>query len=427
MRLVTMIVAVGSCLAAAPAWSCSLTNWNQYEDFARPPGQDLLARSATVDWIAVEPPPPPQCPRYADHFADPGIDDDESAWEQAPQECQDPWEQSVSPVFVGSVIERLKGASPDRFVLMRYVAPWRYGSGRGSERSPGRWERFSDLRRTPATSNISFSLGERSVAEGRHRDLAFWDGGKVGFNLDGSNSCGGAPTLDPDLRYVVFRDDMGSVLALEPVLHDDDALRLRDHADAPAAFAATPYPARDVFRSARGLVEACVLSCQGGGPRSSYETERARLRVTRGDPGEPQRIFWSLVPEPDPGRFAFNDLWDFYQSRGEPCPRGESVLLLVVAFPGGPRWDGAEAWTESRFPGWQAATADRLEALDGENEVSPLDAILTDSLPQLGLPRPIRIHDGRIRLADIPTGLTLTGPEWITVDQAFQWFEEGRR
>ncbi len=428
MRLVTMIVAVGACLVAAPAWSCSRANWNTYEDFGRPPGRDVLARSATVDWITVEPPPPPLCPRLPDGFINPESYDDDAAWEQGPEECQDPWGQSYSPIFVGSVVERLKGGSPDRFALMRYTAPWRDEADPDSAWHPGRWERFTDLRRTSVTTHIGFSLGERNVAESRHRDLAFWDRGEIGFNRDGSNSCGGAPSLDPDMRYIVFRDAMGAVLALEPVLHDDDAFltRLRDHADSPAAFATTPYPVHDFFRSARGLIEARVLSCEGGGPRSSYRTEHARLRVTRGDTGELRRTFWSLEPEVGPGQFSFNDLWDFYQVRGEPCPRGQSVLILVAALPGTPAWDGALAWTEARFPGWHAAASKRLKDLDDEDEISPLEFFLTDPLPKTGLPRPIRIHDGRIRLADIPTGLTLEGPEWITVEQAFQWFEEGR-
>ncbi|HYC96783.1 hypothetical protein [Brevundimonas sp.] len=428
MRLVTMIVTVSACMAAAPAWSCSRVNWNTYEDFGQPPGRDVLARSATVDWIRVEPPPPARCPRYPDGFTHPEVYDDDSAWERGPEECQNFSDEGVSPIYIGSVIERLKGRSPDRFALMRYIAPRRDETDRDSEWSAGRWERFTDLRRTPATRNISFSLGERSTAEGRHRDLAFWDGGDIGFNLDGSNSCGGVPTLDPDMRYVVFRDENGAVLALEPVLHDDDAFlgRLRDHADAPAAFAATPYPVRDFFRSALGLLEARILSCDGGGSRSSYETERATLRVTRGDPGPPQRTFWSLTPETGEGRFAFNDLWDFYQTRNEPCPRGESILLLVAGLPGTPTWDGALAWTEDRFPGWHDAASSRLRELDDEDRITPLEFFLTDPLPKAGQPRPIRIHDGRIRLADIPTGLTLAGPDWITVEQAFQWFEEGR-
>lgn len=212
-------------------------------------------------------------------------------------------------------------------------------------------------------------------------------------------------------------------------MHADDAFlqRLRDHADDPAAFAATPWPVADLFRSAPALIEAHVQTCEGDtGPRASYRTEKAKLSVTRGDRTSIERLFWKAKEQPGETEFEFNDLWDFYQTRAEPCPRGQSILLLTTGFEGPPIWSGTEEWVETNFPGWTASVRERLAETGEEDEIAPLEFILGDALPKAGQPRPLLIHDGRIRLADIPTGLTLTGPEWITVDQAFAWFEEGR-
>jgi hypothetical protein len=426
MRLVAIIASAVASLAT-PALSCSLRNWNIYEDFAQPPGADVLGRAATVDWIVVEPPPPQRCPRYPDYFLNPAaFEDDAPDQDEGPEECRDDWfDQATAPLYVASTIERLKGRSPDRFVLATYVEPY----WNDSAWIDGYWRKFSDHRRLPATSDISVSVEARSIAEGRHNDLAFWDSGDVGFTLDGSSSCGGQPTLDPAMRYIVFRDAMGAVLALEPVLYGDDEFleRLREHAADSTAFAVTPYPVADFFRSASALIQARVLKCEGDtGPRASSESEEATLRVTRGDNASVERLFWQAKRRPEATEFEFNDLWDFYQTRGETCPRGQAVLLLSAGLKGPPIWDGADAWTEAQFPGWNSAVGARLRETGEQDEITPLQFVVGDPLPTVGVARPIRIHDGRIRLADIPTGLTLTGPEWITVEQAFAWFEEGR-
>ncbi|MGA0543767.1 hypothetical protein ACO2Q1_00675 [Brevundimonas sp. VNH65] len=425
MRLISLAAALGLCLTPVPARACSLSNWNVYEDFARTPGRDLLARAATIDWISIEPPAPPKCPEFPDDFSRPDVDDDETAWAGIPEFCQDPFGEALKVELVGKVRERLKGQSPDRINLLRYTPPWRDPSDRRSDWVPGRWERFSDLRILPSTVQISVSLDERSRAEGRHRDLQFWDDGRVEFSMDRSNSCGGVPTLDPKMSYVVFRDTLGGVMALEPVLHADDLFlgRLRAATAGATDLAASRLPVQAMFGSAIGLVQVRVLSCTGGG--RSNESEHARLRVVRGDVGAPYRPF-PFERDSRTGEFDFADLWDFYQTRNQSCPVGEDLLLLVASFDGAPRWEGAQDWIDRRFPEWTGAALARLAELDAADTMTPLDFILGGPSPSTGSVRPVRIHDGRIRLSDIPTGLTLTGPEWITVDEAFGWFQAGR-
>lgn len=425
MRLISFATAVGLCLAPIPSWACSRSNWNVYEDFARTPGRDLMAQAATVDWISIEPPAPPKCPELPDDFIQHDMENEDAAWAAVPQACQDPSGEDWRADFVGKVRERLKGHSPERINLLRYTPPWRDPSDRRSGWTPGRWERFSDLRVMPATVQIGVSLGERSRAEGRHRDVAFWDDGRTEFSMDRSNSCGGLPTLDPEMSYVVFRDAVGGVMALEPVLHTDDLFLIRLRAATAVATGLEPsrLPVQEIFGSAEGLVQVRVLSCTGGG--RSYESEHARLRIVRGDPGKPYRPF-PFESDPKTSEVDFVDLWDFYQTRDQPCPVGEDLLLLIASFDGPPRWDGEQDWVDQRFPKWTEAASARLAELDGAESVPPLDLILGRSFPSTGRVRPIRIRDGRIQLSDIPTGLMLTGPEWITIDEAFGWFQAGR-
>lgn len=425
MRFISLAAALGLCLAPVSSWACSRSNWNVYEDFARTPGRDLLVRAATVDWISIEPSAPAKCPVLPDGFTQPDEDDEETAWAGIPEACQNPFSEGLKVGLVGKVKERLKGQSPDRINLLRYIPPWRDPTDRRGDWVPGRWERFSDLRILPATVQISVALDERSRAEGGHRDLQFWDDGRVEFSMDRSNSCGGVPTLDPEMSYVVFRDAMGGVMALEPVLHADDLFlgRLRAATAGATDLAASRLPIQEMFGSAIGLVQVRVLSCTGGG--RSNESEHARLRVVRGDVGAPYRQF-PFERDSRTGEVDFVDLWDFCQTRNQSCPVGEDLLLLIASFDGAPLWEGAQDWVDRRFPNWTGAASARLADLDATDSTNPLDYILGGRSEWLRTVRPIRVHDGRIRLSDIPTGLTLIGPEWITVDEAFGWFQAGR-
>ena len=428
MRGLIVVGAVLASLTATSAAACSLSNWNRYTGFGRAPAADLYASAATVDWIEIETPPEARCPRELDWILDRAALEADDAEIDRPRACQWPATEQSSPLFQARVLERLKGASDQRFSLIRYVPPRRLEPGGEQDWSMNYWSRFTDLRLSSATTAIAVSMAARNVAEGRHRNLAFWDNGEVDFAMDRSSSCGGSPTLDPEMRYVVFRDAIGSVLALEPVLYTDDRFleRLRAASVDPATFTRTPYAVADFFQKITAMVEGTVEVCTGEtGPRASYRSEKGRVRVTRGDTGSQRALFVAREARGETAK-AFDDLWDFYQVRGEPCPVGEQVLLVTLELDGEPQWPGASDWVEARFPGWQAAVRESLVETGEQDEITPVELYVRNPLPRSGYPRPIRIHDGRIRLADIPTGLTLEGPEWIPVDQAFAWFEEGR-
>ena len=416
-------------LTGTPAMACSLSNWNIYDGFGRPPEAELFSQATTIDWVEIDTPPPASCPRNPDWILDREVlDADEYPEDARPEYCRDPLSDQNAPLFEARVIERLKGASDERFALMRYQAPWRDEHEPGSDWLPGRWIRFSDLRHASATAAITVSVGARAKAEGRHADIAFWDNGTVEFDRDLSHSCGGNPTLDPEMRYIVFRDAIGGVLALEPVLYGDDRFleRLRLAAGDPAVFGETSYPVAEFFRTATAMVEAEVEVCTGDtGPRASYRSEQGRLRVARGDRASENLLFTQQEDVGETTR-TFNDLWDFYGDREEVCPVGERVLLARFTLDHAPPWSGASDWVEARFPGWQAGVVETLRETGEQDEISPIELYVGDPSPRSAHARPIRIHDGRIRLADIPTGLALDGPEWIPVDQAFAWFEQGR-
>ncbi len=362
-----------------------------------------------------------------DTFTDLSALDEGGALDQHLEACGNAFDPGAGPPFFATVTERLKGSSSDTFELLMYVDPWYEEEGR--EWLGGGWRRFSDLRLAEATTQVAVSMAERQQAEGLHQSPAFWDGDPMEFSRDGSNSCGGYPTLDPDMRYIAFRDAKGAVLALEPVLYDDDAFldRLRKQMREPAAFSRTEYPVADLFRSSKALVQAHILDCYGDpGANASFLTEGATLRVERGSPESAKALWWTAITDGETGEYEFDDLWDFYQTRNEACPIGQSVLMLHAELDASPMWEGTSTWVEDRFPGWIDAATARLSEFSDDGPLDPLRFIIRSAYPLSARPRPILIKDGRIRVADIPTGLTLTGPEWVSVDQAFAWFEEGQ-
>lgn len=366
MKELVLYSALIASSVATPALACSLDNWNVYEN--EPSIARLMDEAATIDWISVEA-GPVRCPRFstvpgAAFVRDPACDYYQSRGD-----------------FTGKVVERLRGRSPDRFRLAQ----------RSSSESGVSWYDFSDPREVdPAVTGTRrlhhAGLAEdRRTAEGRHRDIEFWDTAYLPFTRDASDSCGGQATLDPEMSYIVFRDRLGGTLALEPVTADDDVLlhRLRARREDRNADMREIYPVDTLFRSTNQLALAVVQSCRGGG--RDYESERAILKLERGDRAFIEEIQESygdddaeLTPE---GVFPFDELWDSFNVRGQGCPVvGSRVLLMRPSF-------------------------------DRSNDS----------------PRVIRVQrDGTIRVTDIPTALRLTGPERITVDQAFQWFEEGR-
>lgn len=422
MRLATMTV-IAFASVATPALSCSMSNWNVYESYFEPNVSQLVNEAATIDWVSVEPRGPRQCPRQFDTW----VDDDQlpeaglaGTWsEQCDYGGSTPWRQPDAAL----VIERLKGESPDRFSLAILRRPYFYDG----EWSQPLWHAFSDLRETSIFLEVLVRLNEKAVAAGRHKAVDFWDRGASEFRNDRTNSCGGDPTLDPSLQYLVFRDADGSVLALEPVAYDDDVLltRLRARRDEGASDIRESYPVDAFFSKATGLVQTRVDQCRVTGPSS--EGEHGVLTVQRGDASFILDSQWSVGGSDDPDvwyehgppgarTFNFNDLPDYFAQRGEQCPaRGESVLILSLDRPEAPRETPDLGWVEAEFPGW-------LEAVpqDWRTYLAPPSVYN-------GPHRPIRVSaDGQVRLSDIPTALRLEGPETVTVDQIFQWFEEGR-
>ena len=355
---------LAACMST-PVMACSLGNWNIYEN--EPSIARLMREAATIDWISVEA-GPVRCPRFSTVPGTAFVPDPACDYHQSQGD------------FTGMVVERLKGGSPDRFRLARRRAS-DYGV---------RWDDFSDPRDIdPANTgnwiSTSPSAELRRIAERRHGDLEFWDAAYLPFVTDRADSCGGRPTLDPEMTYVVFRDRLGGVLALEPVNADDDVLlhRLRARRENPRAEMREIYPVETLFRTAAQLALATVKSCRGGG--RDYESERAALILERGDPAFILEIQVSYDADEEGlsegGVFRFDELWDSFDIRRERCPSaGTRVLLLRPSFG------------------------------------RPYDS-----------PRVIRVQrNGTVRPSDIPTALRLTGPETITVEQAFAWFEEGR-
>ena len=367
MRKLLAISALLASLGATPTAACSLENWNVYESVSQPSLARLTDEAATIDWVSVDA-GPVACPRSSPV---------EVASATAACPARREWSEGD---FSGRVVERLKGASGESFPLVRW--------------SGNRWEGFSDVREMPDVARSRVAVRTRAQADS-HAALLFWDEGALSFSLDGANSCGGSPVLDPGNRYVVFRDASGSVIALEPVLAGDDRLlqRLRARRNDHRASMREPFPVESLFRDAFGLVLTRVNFCRGGG--RDADSERARLTTLR---GSPEFLFmtqdsqpvgggttWYEHGAPGAASFRFDYLSDSFAARGQGCPsRGSRILLL------------------------------RPKILPSDSSAYSLD-------------RPIPVAaDGTISVADIFTALELTGAERVSVDQAFVWFEESR-
>jgi len=262
------------------------------------------------------------------------------------------------------------------------------------------------------------ALRERLVGESRHESLSWWHDAVLGPT---SIDCGTSNTLDPEMRYVVFRNVAGEVLALEPLLHDDDMLLadLRAGANRPDGLQRPEIAVDALFATADRMMLADVLECSESGP--SYRDEVGLLRVVRGDPGDltnqqqtvavDGKTVWRERGEPGSRELRFDELWDYFASRTEECPVGGKVLLASIGPRSKPGPPVDRAWLGQRFPDWPL-----------EQETPLVKEILSNGHSPGGYRIwPIRVTDTRILLRDIPTGLRVTGPESITVDEAFAW------
>jgi hypothetical protein len=288
----------------------------------------------------------------------------------APQAERDAWYGRLSPRCLthgipgiplqGSVIERFVGDGAASIDLV-----WR-GSG-GDD-----WY-FSDIRQV-YESDLSYVQRYDARRQNLHSRRAFWMDHGIGGPRDGSDSCGGYPTLTPGNEYVLFRDEGGATIAAEPVSGADDALVqwLRLPVESEERLRATLFTPEEAFRAATHLTEVSVTRCERTHHEYSawpYEVFGFLRRGTRRGLSREE-----AMPLEDASLF----LSDWFVWRDLPC--GPVELLLVNT-------NGAGA-----------------------------------SPPEM----PAVITNGTVSVAELFPGVRLTGPDRVTVDQAFEWFEAGR-
>lgn len=342
-------------LSSGPAIACSYDG-NEYELWQREPIEELVARSAMIERVRVEHPTEPPC-------------EDEPA-RGATQAERDAWYNRLSPLcwthgipgipLEGTVVERFVGEGPSRIALA-----WRGYDGDD-------WY-FSDLAQV-YENDRTYVLGYDAERYDLHSRRAFWMDHGIEYPLDGSDSCGGFPTLIPGNEYVLFRDEGGATIAAEPISGADDALVqwLRLPVDSEARLRATLFTPQEAFEAASGLVEVSVTRCERTTSEYAqwpYDVFGLQRRGTR-------RSHSRDEVQPDEETELFLSAWFIW--RDLPC--GPVDLLLVDTLGGG------------------------------------------DYLPEM----PAVITDGTVSVAELFPGVRLTGPERVTVDQAFEWFKAGR-
>lgn len=460
------ILATGAalCAFASPAAACTLSDWNVYEEMLRPSIVDLVDTAATIDWVRVDVSGRPDCAREPDD-AVLGFDHAEVAW-GAIEGCIGPDRENQTE-FTALVEEHLKGRSDRTFpLIMRHPAGY---SEVNDYHYPERWQRFSDVSLLSLSDEIRIRFYLQGVASGGHRGMGFWDNPASFYIHDGTDSCGGQPTFHPALPYIVFRDAKGGVMAMEPAFADDELLaRLRARREDPAFDIRRTLPVEDFLASLQGLIMARIDECTAPDVRGF--SQGAQVTVLRGDPGfvfegqfsyegdsgvehdatsasdlavdpevPPEEVeandarnaageaynaaveaagdagpYYQYGP-PGSTTFAFNDLPDFYELKGEACPVGATILIYRTRFPVTGSMDSG--WFDRTYPGWLDTLQPEYRAMYLEPE--PAYAVGSVLMPVLISP------EGQVHLADIPTGLNLTGPRTFSVDQAFRWFEAG--
>jgi len=269
--------------------------------------------------------------------------------------------------------QRKASSSPDVFPL----------GLRSARDKPNERVGFADPAHQSLEDEAGIQAAARREADTRRKGPDYWSNPVAQFQTDGSNSCGGYYTVVPEMTYIVFRDDAGAVIALEPAWADDELLRrLRLRLDDPTFDLRDTVGVNVWTARATDIAVVRVEFCEGQGT-GSYEDEKAAISQVR---GEATFIYQhnKAAGEWESGQLhpiRFDDLPDFFEWRGQPCP-AEGSHLLVLRF---------------EVSGW------------------PIPLML---IPVWA--------DGLINREDIPTALRLTGPETFTVDQVFQWFEAGR-
>jgi hypothetical protein len=336
---------------------------NTYDWAKREPLDALFRRSTFVERVRVQAGESPACPRW------PSLSAEDEEWDRyydlAGGNCApDPFSESAD--FSGVVQERFKGAAPDAIALRL---------DRGE---------FGDIRRLSVRDEQLVADGERARAAEGHARPQFWMEGDVGFAKNGLTSCGGNPILVSGLDYVMFRDRAGKVIAAEPVSRNDDEFLgwLRGHPgqaregrvfSPQQAFAATPEMA---------LVE--ITHCP---PTSARPTENITARLIRGSPGA---LFASeTTAGAETETYSLREWLAFHRMRCRPMTL---LVVMTSAYPA-PAPDRGKPQFQARA--W----------------VPPMPAV---------------ISDGSVRMSDLFPGVHLSGPDRVTVDQAFVWQQPGR-
>lgn len=348
-------IAAGS----GPALACSYGG-NVYERDQRQSLAQLFRRSTYVERVNVEVRGEAPCPVRPDDRSDDATWD--RYFENAPEICGG---ELPDADLQGRLVERFAGGGEDRFPLRL--------ARLGDTRS---WA-FGDIRVLSETDRRRLIHAEEERAASRHDYPIFWLQGDVGFDGDGTDSCGGGSYLAPDMDYVVFRNSAGHVVAAEPVSREDDALLVWLRQGNPRDRAFSP---QEAFAAASELSVVEVTRCDP--PRDEYDEWPYVVwaRLVRGERN------WSILPRDDPdenGAVETYNLDEWFAFRESPCALGELLVVDIgVSRDGSPY--PSRVWTP---------------------------------------PTPAVIVDGRVRVADLFPGVTLTGPEWVTVDEAFAWFE----
>lgn len=381
MRRLAALATIGllAMSLATKVAACSIAPGSQpnpFEHRGKTPFADEVGRAASIEWVVAEAPMQRVCRRATDI---------------GPRE-RDFWRRvhgvaawfNLGGVFSG-LLTRLPGAvetgtcgdhpvrgliSPMRARVVERIkgtGPKTFPIWTRYEVKDREWTGIGDARVLPETKS-PWDRDYLALARARHRGPAFLDHGTMSGLWASHSSCGPSDqVLEPGRRYLLLRDSGGAMLLAEPVIHADDELlvRLRRAARQPALFRRVEWPVQDFVKASRAAAVYRIAACS----KDDWGLHAITV-LKRGDPKAAE--MWGAGP----------DLWlaDQLAVMGQQCRAGDQVLILA----------------------------------------SPFDGAVGSPYPRAAL-----IRDGRIRTKELLTGLILTGPPDIAVDQAFAWVEEG--
>lgn len=352
-----LVAAVGA-LSATDAVACSYSG-NSYDLWQREPLETLFGRAVFVERVNVTSIGEASCSRPPPRSAGEEVLD--RYWTSVPEECSGLNRNDGR--FSASVVERFRGEGRDRFELL------------GGPASPGRPYRFSDIRSIPEDVATYIVESERARAARGHLEPLFWFDGDIDFQQDQQDSCGGGNVLVPGQDYVVFRNRAGHVFAAEPVSREDDAFLAWLRSDLPSGRSARVFTAKEAFEQVGDMSLARVERCEASDPEYDEWPHVVFARRVRGDAGH---VFRWEEEESAAGAIETFKLDEWFAYRRVDC--GPMDLLIV----------------ETKGKGGYAQRV----------YLPPMPAVVTN---------------GHVLVRDLFPGVSLTGPEWVTVDQAFAW------